>query len=162
MTIGIGSFLFHTFATGWAGVADVLPIMLFVICYMVIALALLGGFSRLKIALFSLGTVVFLAGVGWLVDRAALDLNGSQSYLPALFAMILITEGAGLRGHPIFPWYLAATLLFALSLLLRSLDMALCPAWPYGTHIFWHLLNGAVIALLLQALVRNTRKAPTT
>ncbi|MDF1728817.1 MAG: ceramidase domain-containing protein [Sulfitobacter sp.] len=161
LAVGVGSFLFHTFATGWAGVADVLPIMLFIVCYMVVALSLMAGSSRLHILIFTLGAIAFLSATGWLIDKAALTLDGSEGYLPALLAMILISAGAGLRGHPVFSWYLAATLLFALSLFLRSLDMALCPAWPYGTHTFWHLLNGAVIALLLQALVRNTRKAST-
>lgn len=31
--IGLGSFLFHTFAQPWAGVADVVPILLFVLVY---------------------------------------------------------------------------------------------------------------------------------
>jgi len=31
--IGVGSFLFHTFATRWAGVADVLPILLYILVY---------------------------------------------------------------------------------------------------------------------------------
>ncbi len=33
ISIGIGSFLFHTFATGWAQVLDVVPILLFQISY---------------------------------------------------------------------------------------------------------------------------------
>ena len=35
--IGVGSFLFHTFATGWAGTADVLPIMIFILTYLYLA-----------------------------------------------------------------------------------------------------------------------------
>ena len=40
--IGIGSFLFHTVATRWAALADVLPIMLFILAYL--ALTMRRGF----------------------------------------------------------------------------------------------------------------------
>ena len=33
VAIGIGSFLFHTFAQPWAGLADVLPIVAFILIY---------------------------------------------------------------------------------------------------------------------------------
>ena len=51
--------------------------------------------------------------------------------------------------------FTAATVTFLISLTLRTFDMALCDVWPYGTHVFWHLLNGTMIALLLQALIRQ-------
>ena len=35
--IGIGSFLFHTFAQTWAGLADVLPILMFILVYIYVA-----------------------------------------------------------------------------------------------------------------------------
>ena len=44
--IGIGSFLFHTFAQPWAGVADVLPILLFILVYIYAATRDYFGASR--------------------------------------------------------------------------------------------------------------------
>ena len=35
--IGVGSYLFHTYATAWAGVADVLPIQTFILIYLFLA-----------------------------------------------------------------------------------------------------------------------------
>ena len=35
--IGIGSFLFHTFAQPWAGVADVVPILIYILVYIYVA-----------------------------------------------------------------------------------------------------------------------------
>ena len=35
--IGIGSFLFHTFAQTWASLADVLPILMFILVYIYVA-----------------------------------------------------------------------------------------------------------------------------
>lgn len=155
--IGIGSFLFHTFATTWAAIADVVPIALFVISYAVAALALIGGARGLRVALYTLAVIGFLVATGWLTALSEVEINGSESYLPALALMIAITGVTAARRHPATPWFGAATLAFIASLTFRSVDIALCDAFPLGTHIFWHTLNGLVIALLLQALIRNTK-----
>ena len=47
----------------------------------------------------------------------------------------------------------AATL--ALSLVARSVDMALCPVWPIGTHFAWHLLNAAMLGWMITVLRRH-------
>ena len=158
LAIGVGSFLFHTHATTWASLADVLPIALFVILYAITALALIGQASAGMVALYTIGVFAALAIVGYLVALSGLSINGSEGYLPALALMIGISALTRARNHPAFPWFATATLAFIVSLTFRSLDMAVCDAFPVGTHIFWHLLNGVVIALLLQALIRNTTR----
>ena len=62
---------------------------------------------------------------------------------------------------PAAPWCVGVTLTFTLFLTFLTLDMALWDVWPYGTHIFWHVLNATVIALLLQALIRHTTRIDT-
>jgi hypothetical protein len=47
----------------------------------------------------------------------------------------------------------AAAGVFCVSLLARSLDQALCPSWPPGTHFIWHLLNAWVLYALSRAMV---------
>ncbi len=168
--IGVGSFLFHTFATAWSGFADTVPIWTFVACYTLVSIALIGGAPPRRIAIFAVVaiavvTVVWLANDSPDTDNYGLRprsrFNGSEQYLPAVVAMLIFTAITQIRRHPIRWWFLGATLTFLLSLTLRTFDMALCDVWPYGTHVFWHLLNGTMIALLLQALIRHTRKAPT-
>ena len=44
--IGFGSFLFHTFAQTWAGLADVLPILMFILVYIYVATRDYFGASR--------------------------------------------------------------------------------------------------------------------
>ena len=135
---------------------------------------LIGGFSMKnkarRIAIFAVVaiavvTVVWLANDSPDTDNYGLRprsrFNGSEQYLPAVVAMLIFTAITQIRRHPIRWWFLGATLTFLLSLTLRTFDMALCDVWPYGTHVFWHLLNGTMIALLLQALIRHIRKAPT-
>ncbi|MEW9918986.1 ceramidase domain-containing protein [Marimonas sp. MJW-29] len=156
--IGTGSFLFHTFATRWAGMADTLPILIFILAYAVTALALIGHATPERVTLYTVTMAGFFTATGFGIAQLNLDLNGTEGYLPALAAMIVISALTWSRSHPATPWFVGATLTFALSLTFRSFDMALCDVWPYGTHVFWHLLNGTVIALLLQALIRNTTR----
>jgi hypothetical protein len=42
--------------------------------------------------------------------------------------------------------------IFSLSLVLRTVDAAICPAFPLGTHFIWHLLNGLVLYLGMRLL----------
>lgn len=169
--IGIGSFLFHTFATTWAGFADTVPIWTFVATYILASIALIGGAPPGRIAIgviivIAIITVITLANPApdpaenyGLQPRSRF--NGSEQYLPAVIAMLIFTALTQYRQHPIRWWFTGATVMFLLSLTLRTFDLALCDVWPYGTHVFWHLLNGAMIALLLQALIRfQTRTLP--
>jgi hypothetical protein len=48
---------------------------------------------------------------------------------------------------------LGAGALFALSLSFRTIDQAVCFILPVGTHMVWHLLNGAVLFLCLWAAI---------
>ena len=47
--------------------------------------------------------------------------------------------------------------LFAVSLAFRTLDRAVCPVWPLGTHAVWHLLNAGVLYGLIAVAVRYRR-----
>ncbi len=156
--VGIGSFLFHTVATVWAALADVLPITIFILSYL--ALVLRRGFALPWWAALGL-TVVFLpvstaveAGVGALAGDA---LGGSEGYLPALAALVVCGAWLAGRDHALGRALLVAAGLFAVSLTFRTLDMPLCPVFPLGTHFLWHLLNGLLLGWLILALVRHAR-----
>ncbi|MEB3265606.1 MAG: hypothetical protein VKN13_03220 [Cyanobacteriota bacterium] len=146
LALAIGSGLFHTVATPWAMAADVLPILLFQLLVLLLWLRRRLGLALLpSIGLCGLFLLASLAG------RAVPGLlNGSLAYGPTLAVLALLAwhDRRQGRGNQL----LQATLLFALSLLLRSLDNALCPLWPLGTHLFWHLLNAEVLVLSGRAL----------
>ena len=151
LAIGIGSSLFHTFATGWALAADVLPILLFQLLFLLLYLRRRAGLALAPAAGLCLAFLLAcLAGRGF-----PGVLNGSLAYAPTLAVLALLAGHQLRQEHSAL--LLAATGLFSLSLLLRSLDNALCPIWPIGTHLFWHLLNAAVLVLSGQALVAAGR-----
>jgi hypothetical protein len=151
LAIGIGSSLFHTFATAWALAADVLPILLFQLVFLLLYLRRQLGLEQPAALGLCLAFLLACLAVRGLPPL----LNGSLVYAPTL-AVLALLGWHQLRRQG--SWLLVgATGLFSLSLLLRSLDNALCPLWPVGTHLFWHLLNAAVLVLSGQALVRAGR-----
>jgi hypothetical protein len=163
--IGIGSFTFHTFAQVWSEFADTIPIWSFVAAFVLVAMHRLGGMAWRRVALWAvaivalaIGTVMFLASGegGSPADPAAPDpLNGSGQYAPAVVALAGFAVFTYLRRHPAAPWIAGCLATFLVSLTFRTLDRDLCTAWPIGLHFIWHLLNGLMIGLLLQMLVRT-------
>jgi len=159
IAVGIGSFLFHTVAKTWAGIADVAPIILFILGYFAAALNRFAGLSWLWAGLAAAGFIVvspiIAAGLGTVLGS---ELGASRGYFPALIALFAI--GLWLdRGHRHRAGraLITAAVAFAVSLTLRTLDAPLCTAIPLGTHFLWHLLNGLVLWLLLRALIRHGR-----
>ncbi|WP_127107487.1 ceramidase domain-containing protein [Pararhodobacter zhoushanensis] len=161
--IGVGSFLFHTFATRWSELADTLPIWSFVAAFVLAAMHFIGGMPVKRVLRVAVIIVVAAVGAIWLaggegadVATAAPDpLNGSGQYAPAVLALAVFTGIAFWRKHPGAPWILAAFITFLISLSLRTLDRDICTSFPLGTHFAWHTLNGLMIGLLLQMLIRT-------
>jgi hypothetical protein len=182
--IGLGSLAFHLYADQGTALADVIPITVFMLVYLGFALnRFLGvppGFTVL--AVIGFGAIVALVSqvqcaegaIGFLggAQRAKPCFNGSIFYLPALIALIVVGLAVHERGHRAAPWLLWAAAIFAVSIVLRSLDLALCgqvviDGRKVGTHFAWHVLNALALFLLLRASleglpdeVRVTRSEP--
>lgn len=162
--IGIGSFLFHTFANRWSELADTIPIWSFVALFVLAAMHFIGGMPVVRVLRVAGLVVIAAALVIWLLAfgegqdqaaQAADPLNGSGQYAPAVLALLVFTLISWRRRHPGAPWIAASLGVFLLSLTARTVDRDLCGAVPLGTHFLWHSLNGLMIALLLQMLVRT-------
>jgi hypothetical protein len=154
--VGIGSFLFHTYATVWAALTDTGPILLFILSYFAVAMNRFAGFNWVRAILLMLAFLgAMLALAAMLRVSLAPRLGGSTSYVPALVAMLAVGLWLRARSHPAAGWLVAAAGVFAVSLTFRALDQRLCDAWPAGTHFLWHLLNAVVLGTLLAALIRH-------
>ena len=151
-TIGVGSFLFHTLAVTWAMWADVIPIFLYQLWFLVLYLRRV---VRLRPLPCTAWVLVFL-GASW--GSASLPLhwlNGSLSY-GAAFVMLAGMAVFHWRSRQREPQALAlATLLFTASIAFRSLDMLACDWLSTGTHALWHLINAGVLYFSARALVVN-------
>jgi hypothetical protein len=153
LAIGIGSSLFHTVATGWALAADVIPILLFQLVFLMLYLRRQAGLALLPAAGLCLAFLLACLAVRGLPPL----LNGSLVYAPTLAVLALLAWHQLRQEHSAL--LLAATGLFSLSLLLRSVDNALCPLFPIGTHLFWHLFNAEVLVLSGRALLKDGRES---
>jgi hypothetical protein len=150
--IGLGSLAFHTFANQWSMLADVLPITLFIYGYLGFALRRFLKLDWWKVGL-GLG-VLFLVTMATERVTPPGFMNGSGAYLPALVASVLVAIELLRQGHPAhLNVALASTVLF-MSLIFRTADQVLCSLVPIGTHFIWHVLNGLVLALYLEAAIR--------
>ncbi len=178
--IGVGSFLFHTFATRWAAVADVAPIGIFMLAYLFFAMRRFVGanifWSLVGLAVF-VGAMMAAGRLQCWDGQVGLNLdipegargrclNGSVSYLPAWGAMLLIGayltafQSDALSRRRTGPLVLGAGVIFTASVAFRSLDMALCQSvviagTAIGTHFMWHVLNAVTLFLLLLAAIKH-------
>ena len=140
--IGIGSFLFHTFATGWAAAADSLPILVFILAYLFLAVR-----SYLALPLWaSIGVVVGFIPVSIVLARFLVPVAGSSAgYLPALFAILIVGFLMRERNARISSSLLVTGVVFLVSIGFRMADEPFCNAIPIGTHLLWHILNAVVL-----------------
>lgn len=152
IAIAVGSFLFHTFATPWAGLADTAPIGVFILLY-----------------LFALNRHV----VGWPLWAALL---GTLAYLPYAAAMMpllnrvpfvaisdfywtvpiaLTVYAVALRHNPVWRGLVAGAAILCVSISVRSVDLLWCENWPLGTHFLWHTVNAVMFVVVLETYRRH-------
>jgi len=146
--IGVGSYLFHTHATAWAALADIAPIGLFILSYLFLVnrdILVWPAWGAL------LGTIAFLpyaAAVVAVTNQipffAVSNFYWSVPLLLVIYALALCQR----HWHTAKGFLIGAAIL-SLSITLRSLDEALCDAWPIGTHFLWHCLNGLMLGYMI-------------
>jgi len=154
--VGVGSFLFHTYAMVWAALADTIPIAIFILGYFAISMRCYAGCGWGKSLLLSLAFLVAMIAVSWVLNQLLRDvIGGSVSYVPALLALLGVGLWLHARAHPAGAWLIATAGVFAISIMARAADRPLCAHFLVGTHWIWHLLNGIVLGSLIVALIRH-------
>jgi hypothetical protein len=168
--MGIGSFLFHTYATRWASYADTVPIGIFMLAYLAYALRRYAGLGCIWIALAIAAFVWSLqvagkvqCGPGLLsVTQAAQGpcLNGTAGYVPAFAAMAGLALVLLIMRHAAWRYLALAAAIFLISMIFRTLDLELCDLSRFmgrrlGTHFLWHVLNATMLYVLLLAAIRH-------
>ncbi|PSK86803.1 ceramidase [Limimaricola soesokkakensis] len=157
--IGIGSALFHSFATVWAMLADVLPIAVFILAYVYAANRV---FWRWPVWLSGLGAAGFVPWALLLTPLFAtlpfFEVSAFYWPVPLLIALyaVLLWRRWPMVGRGMA---LGAGLL-CLSLAFRSIDETLCEAMPAGTHFAWHGLNGVMLGWMIELIRRALLAGP--
>ena len=156
LAIGVGSTLFHTFASEWSRWLDVIPILLFQLLYLWLYARrnLAGGAGAALLALVGFFLVSMLAGL-----LTALP-DSLRMYGGAWLLLFACGIHRGVRPGPERGVLLLAAGVFSLSLFCRAVDLA---PWvrahlPRGTHFLWHVLNGVTLYLSVRALVASATR----
>ncbi|MFJ1765995.1 hypothetical protein ACIOD2_37095 [Amycolatopsis sp. NPDC088138] len=136
------STVFHLLATRWAGVADSVSILVFVLVYVVLFARVFYGWR-----------LAWLAAPAFLVLTAVTAVLGGGLYLSALIAFGVVVALLVFSRDAAWTHFAVAGAIFALSLSLRTLDRDVCDYVPVGTHFLWHLLNGVVLYLVSRTLI---------
>ena len=147
--IGAGSLVFHTVAQRWASVLDIAFIAIFVVVFIQRALVRLHGLHSGTAMVATVGVIMLSAAIAVTVRIPAL--NGSELYLGPWLALIVLALTCPHRQAA--RWLRTTAALFAVSLVFRSADLALCEVFPLGTHFGWHLNNALVLWCALRGLM---------
>ena len=157
--IGVGSWLFHTHAQPWAGLADVVPIAGFVLLYFYAAnrdFWRLGPWSALGVtALF----FPYAAAMAALFSQVP-GLGASAGYAPVPLLILAYAVMLGRRSRDTARRLAVGAGILVVSLTFRTLDQPLCAAWPVGTHFLWHILNATMLGWMIETYRRHMLAAP--
>jgi hypothetical protein len=152
--IGVGSYLFHTYAQVWAAMADVVPIVLFILVYVFAAtrdLLGMGPWISFGVTVLFVPYAAALAGLFALLPFFAV----SAFYWPVPILILVYALLLAFR-HPATARGLAiGAVTLIVSLVFRSVDETLCPAVPHGTHFMWHILNGVMLGWMIEVYRRH-------
>lgn len=145
LVVGIGSFLFHTFANKATHLGDLIPIFVFTLVFVYFSFRHVLGLKTPLASLCSFLFVALMVAIEIKVPKAFL--NGSALYLPPLATLL------GIGFFRKSQLYRAAGGVFGLSLVARTLDMLVCDSFPVGTHFVWHLFNGVCLGIMIKIVI---------
>ena len=147
--IGVGSISFHSFPNTITGLADIGFIILFIYYYLYSLYKLLGVRNYL-VHVLSIFFIIVCYFFGAYFNNTFL--GSSSFYTPILIHLYFLCFYFLIHKYKNYQYnlILKATLIFNLSILLRSLDFYLCNILYFGTHFIWHILNSLVLFLLVK------------
>ena len=152
--IGVGSYLFHTHAQGWAGLADVIPIGIFILLYLFAANL---HYWRLPLWQAVGATALFVPYAAATVPLFATipGLGSSAGYAPVPLLILIYAALLRRRLPQVARGMAIGAAILVVSLAARTADGPLCAALPAGTHFIWHLLNGAMLGWMIEVYRRH-------
>jgi hypothetical protein len=153
-TIGVGSYLFHTYAQAWAALADVVPIVLFILLYVFAAtrdFLEMGTWIALGVTVLFLPYAFATGALFGTMPFFAV----SSFYWPVPVLILVYAALLSLRKPRTASGLAIGAGLLIASLVFRSLDQAVCDVVPIGTHFLWHILNGVMLGWMIEVYRRH-------
>ena len=156
--VGIGSFLYHTFANLWSMFADILPIYLFQISLVVLyGAAIADHHAKPKSAGITIVLLFFVASTLCFLKVPREIANGSFAYASSLLTITLLATYQYFLSGRHSTTLLLASALFSVAIVFRTMDEVVCQNFQLGTHFIWHGINAAVLFLAVRSYLQITR-----
>jgi len=157
-SVGLGSAIFHAYPTAATLWVDLVPIQVFGLAYL--------GYLGLRVlrapgaAIVAALAAFFGLRQVWLRVAPHGALGGGVTHLPALVALVAIGLYLLPRKARLGRLLLVASVSYALALLARTFDLAVCPSFPLGLHWLWHLLAAFTASLLIHGVAAEPAPDP--
>jgi hypothetical protein len=157
-SVGIGSGLWHTLATAWAMILDVVPIALFLVWTL-----WLYARTVLRMSMpLALASMVGFLGISAYAQGFEELLNGSLAYAPAFIVLLGLGALHARRQETDRYSLILAAGAYAVVLVFRVLDPEVCSVFPIGTHFLRHSFTGLAAYLAMRSLILSRRARMTT
>ena len=154
--IGVGSYLFHTHAQVWAAIADVVPILLFILVYMFAINRDVWGFGTW--AALALTALFIPYAAATVPVFAMLPIGGTAGYAPVPTLILIYAALLWRREPALARGFVIGAGILLLSMTMRTIDEPLCEVIPLGTHYWWHILNAIMLGWMIEVYLRHSRK----
>ncbi|MCL6283219.1 ceramidase [Ruegeria sp. 2012CJ41-6] len=152
--IGVGSYLFHTYAQVWAAMADVIPILLFILVYFYAVNRDFLRLSRWPALALTAMFVPYAVGTAPLFGLVP-GLGGSSIYAPVPLLILIFAAGLRSRAPETARGMAIGAAILIASITFRSLDDPICSVLPMGTHFLWHILNAIMLGWMIEVYRRH-------
>lgn len=146
--IGVGSYLFHTHATGWAALTDIAPIGAFILVYLFLVNRHLLSWPLWAAVLGTAAFIPYAALVVPILDTLPF-FRISNFYWTVPTLLVLYAIPLRQRRPTLSRGFLIGAAILTASITLRSVDELLCPTIPIGTHFLWHCLNATMLGYMI-------------
>ncbi len=151
-SVGIGSILWHTYPTSLTLLLDIIPILIFLICYIWLYTRNVIGMR----SLFAVASVAAFLLATFLAFPYSHVLHGALVYTPGLMVALVLGVFHARERRVARSTLLAAAGVYMAALFFRTIDNEVCPLLPIGTHFLWHILIGLVTYLAMRSLILST------
>jgi len=153
--VGATSVLWHASGLEWMLGFDSAATAAFVALYWSVFLVRVRGLGWLGLLVGWLLTAFGLAVLVLLLPNVAP--GHTMLYVPLLGLLLAGMPLAARVDRRLARDLLLASSLFALALVIRALDLALCTWLVVGTHWLWHLLTAGLLFILVDGMIRHVR-----
>jgi hypothetical protein len=150
--VGIGSFLWHTYATSLTLILDIIPILIFIIWFIWVYTRTVIGMR----SLFAVASAAAFLLATYVAIQYSEVLHGALVYSPGLIVVLVFGVFQATQRMVARFTLLAAAGVYVAALFFRTIDNEVCPVLPIGTHFLWHLLIGLVTYLAMRSVILST------